>query len=170
MGKTIIISNRLPVSIEKKGDTLSYSPSAGGLATGLGSIYKQGDNLWLGWPGMYLTEDKDKKEVTARLKDENMAPVFLTQTDIEKFYEGFSNTTLWPLFHYFSRATLFEEDLWESYKHVNRMFCDELLKYATDGDVIWVHDYQLLLLPQMIREKLPNSTIGFFQHIPFPSF
>ncbi|MFN3405460.1 MAG: bifunctional alpha,alpha-trehalose-phosphate synthase (UDP-forming)/trehalose-phosphatase [Cytophagaceae bacterium] len=170
MTKTIIISNRLPVSIEKKGDKMIYSSSAGGLATGLGSIYKKGNNIWLGWPGLYVTKDKDKEEISSRLREENMAPVFLTKTDIQKFYEGFSNTTLWPLFHYFPKYTLFDDDLWESYKYVNQMFCDETLKYAKNGDIIWIHDYQLLLLPQMIREKLPDATIGFFQHIPFPSF
>ncbi|GAL86461.1 hypothetical protein MYP_3690 [Sporocytophaga myxococcoides] len=170
MGKTIIISNRLPVSIQKKEDGLSYTPSAGGLATGLGSIYKSGDNVWLGWPGLYVTNENEKEEITSNLKNENMAPVFLTKEEIEKFYEGFSNTTLWPLFHYFPSYTSFDEGYWETYKFVNQIFCEETLKYAHNDDIIWIHDYQLLLLPNMIREKLPNASIGFFQHIPFPSF
>jgi trehalose 6-phosphate synthase/phosphatase len=86
MAKTIIVSNRLPVSIEKKDGKLSYATSAGGLATGLGSIYKQGENIWIGWPGLYLNEESEKEEVKAELRKENMAPVYLTQEDIEKFY------------------------------------------------------------------------------------
>jgi trehalose 6-phosphate synthase/phosphatase len=169
MAKTIIVSNRLPVSIEKKDGKLSYATSAGGLATGLGSIYKQGENIWIGWPGLYLNEESEKEEVKAELRKENMAPVYLTQEDIEKFYEGFSNSTLWPLFHYFPKYVEFEEDFWESYKYVNTLFCQALLQYAEKDDIIWIHDYQLLLLPSMIREKLPEASIGFFQHIPFPS-
>lgn len=170
MGKTIIVSNRLPVNIQKKGDQLVYATSAGGLATGLGSIYKNGDNIWIGWPGLYLEEEQDKNNVTDYLKNENMRPVFLTKTDIEMFYEGFSNNTLWPLFHYFPKYAVYSEEYWEAYKYVNEVFAKELLNYANDGDILWIHDYQLLLLPGLIREKLPNATIGFFQHIPFPSF
>ncbi|HEY8399888.1 MAG TPA: bifunctional alpha,alpha-trehalose-phosphate synthase (UDP-forming)/trehalose-phosphatase [Cytophagaceae bacterium] len=170
MAKTIIVSNRLPVSIQKKEDKLTYHPSAGGLATGLGSIYKSGDNIWLGWPGIYLDNEENKLEVTQELAKENMAPVYLTQKDIEDFYEGFSNSTLWPLFHYFPKYCVFEQSTWQAYKDVNQYFCDELMKYAKSDDIIWIHDYQLLLLPQMVRERIPNATIGFFQHIPFPSY
>ncbi|MFL5729265.1 MAG: trehalose-6-phosphate synthase, partial [Cytophagaceae bacterium] len=170
MARTIIVSNRLPVSITKKDGKLNYTTSAGGLATGLGSIYKQGNNLWIGWPGLYLNEESEKEEVCRELQKDNMAPVYLTQEDIEKFYEGFSNSTLWPLFHYFPKYVDFGEENWNSYKYVNALFCDTILKYAEKDDVIWIHDYQLLLLPSMIREKLPESSIGFFQHIPFPSY
>jgi trehalose 6-phosphate synthase/phosphatase len=170
MGKTIIVSNRLPVSIETKDGKLSYSTSAGGLATGLGSIYKEGDNIWIGWPGLYLQEDEEKREVEAVLKKENMAPVYLNKGDIEKFYEGFSNSTLWPLFHYFPKYVEFGEEYWQSYQYVNTVFCETIMRFAEKDDIIWIHDYQLLLLPSMIREKLPEATIGFFQHIPFPSY
>jgi len=171
MSKTIIVSNRLPISIKKDQEgNLEYIPSSGGLATGLGSIYKKGNNLWLGWPGTFFTKEKNKEAVTENLQKENMAPVFLTEDDIHNFYEGFSNSTLWPLFHYFTQYVEYNPDFWESYVEVNRKFCEETLKYADESDVIWVHDYQLLLLPEMIREKLPNATIGFFNHIPFPSF
>jgi trehalose 6-phosphate synthase/phosphatase len=170
MPKTIIVSNRLPISIQKKGDKLTYAPSAGGLATGLGSIYKEGENIWLGWPGIYLNKSEEKEEVKKELAKENMAPVYLTKNDIEKFYEGFSNSTLWPLFHYFPKYTIFNEDYWEIYQKVNACFCHEILKYANEDDIIWIHDYQLLLLPDMVRQSLPNATIGFFNHIPFPSY
>jgi trehalose 6-phosphate synthase/phosphatase len=170
MGKTIIVSNRLPVSIERKNNKLIYTSSAGGLATGLGSIYKNGDNLWIGWPGLYLSEKYEREEIRSGLKKENMAPVYLTESDIEKFYEGFSNSTLWPLFHYFPNYMVYEEEYWEAYKNVNAIFCEAIMKYAKKDDVIWIHDYQLMLLPSMIREELPNASIGFFQHIPFPSY
>ncbi len=170
MGKTIIVSNRLPVNITKKEGQLLYKSSAGGLATGLGSIYKEGDNVWIGWPGLSIKKEKEKQTVTAELKKENMQPVFLSKAEIRDFYEGFSNGTLWPNFHYFNQYAIYEQDLWESYKTVNYKFCLEILKVAEEGDTIWVHDYQLLLLPEMLREKLPNISIGFFQHIPFPSY
>lgn len=170
MQKTIIVSNRLPVTITKDGELLQFTPSAGGLATGLGSIYKSGNNIWLGWPGFHDFREEEKENITLQLKADNMAPVFLTQTDVEKYYEGFSNRTVWPLYHYFTQYAIYEPELWDAYVAVNRKFCDELIKYAEPNDIIWIHDYQLLLLPAMLRELLPNATIGFFQHIPFPSF
>ena len=168
MGKTIIVSNRLPVKVKKNEEKLVFTPSEGGLATGLGSIYKTDNNIWIGWPGLYF-EEQEIREVKRELAKENMSPVFLSEVDIEKFYEGFSNSTLWPLFHYFPNYTVFQDDFWQSYVEVNRLYCKEVMRYAKAGDVIWIHDYQLLLLPQMIRQALPDATIGFFQHIPFPS-
>jgi len=170
MSRIIIISNRLPIKIEKLNDTLVYKPSEGGLATGLSSVYKKGGNLWIGWPGIVLDNDKDKKEVVQDLKDENMAPVFLTEQDLEVFYEGFSNATLWPLFHYFNQYAIYKQELFDGYNEVNQKFCDIVVKIANPGDIIWIHDYQLLLLPQMVRKALPDIRIGFFQHIPFPSY
>lgn len=170
MSKTIIVSNRLPVSIKKVEQKLEYSTSAGGLATGLGSIYKTGDNIWIGWPGITLNEPSDQLEVKEELGKENMAPVFLSESDIEKFYEGFSNSTIWPLFHYFPKTCVYLGEFWDAYKEVNQKFCDEILLHAQDGDIIWVHDYQLVLLPELLRNALPHATIGFFQHIPFPSY
>ncbi len=168
--KIIIISNRLPVSIKKIDDTLKYIPSAGGLATGLGTIYKKGDNLWLGWPGIYNNNVEEQKSIESELTKESMKPVFLTEEQIEKYYEGFSNSTIWPLFHYFTQFTEYNDDEWDAYVEVNQTFCDAVLKYATEDDIIWVHDYQLMLLPEMIRKKLPQATIGYFHHIPFPSY
>ncbi|MDW7694477.1 bifunctional alpha,alpha-trehalose-phosphate synthase (UDP-forming)/trehalose-phosphatase [Flammeovirgaceae bacterium SG7u.111] len=168
--RTLIVSNRLPVTVHEDEGEFSFKPSAGGLATGLSSVYKQGENLWLGWPGIYDVVESQKTEVAQKLKNDNMAPVYLTPEDIEDYYEGFSNKTLWPLFHYFTEFAIYDDYLWEAYVKVNEKFRNEILKHASDGDVIWIHDYQLLLLPSMVREKLPNATIGFFQHIPFPSY
>ncbi len=170
MAKTIIISNRLPVKISGDEDNLSYQPSEGGLATGLGSIYKDGDNLWVGWPGM-VVENKDiQNTIRKNLRNENMQPVFLTHEEIRDYYEGFSNETLWPTFHYFLQFAEYEQNLWESYVKVNQKFCDEIIQLAEPGDTVWIHDYQLLLLPQMIRNHISAASIGFFLHIPFPSF
>ena len=171
MARTIIVSNRLPVKVQKdnKGE-LHYKPSEGGLATGLGSVYKEGDNVWIGWPGLYFQNEDNKKEATARLKDENMWPVFLTENEIKLYYEGFSNETLWPTFHYFNQYALYRKSYWLEYQKVNQKFCDEVVAVANPDDTIWIHDYQLMLLPDMIRQKLPDASIGFFLHIPFPSF
>ncbi|MBB3699733.1 bifunctional alpha,alpha-trehalose-phosphate synthase (UDP-forming)/trehalose-phosphatase [Flammeovirga yaeyamensis] len=169
--KTIIVSNRLPVTVSRNADKgITFKPSSGGLATGLSTTYKQGGNLWIGWPGTSDHDQAEKDHITSELKKDNMAPVFLTSEDVNKFYEGYSNKTLWPLFHYFTEYATYEMDLWESYIHVNELFRDAILEVAEPEDKIWVHDYQLLLLPGMLREALPNATIGFFQHIPFPSY
>jgi trehalose 6-phosphate synthase/phosphatase len=170
MSRTIIISNRLPIKIEPQEDGFTYQTSAGGLATGLGSIYKEGDNLWIGWPGISVETEEDYQKIETDLSKENLVPVFLTEEEIQDFYEGFSNATLWPIFHYFARYAVFEETFWESYKSVNQKFCDIIIKHLRPDDTVWVHDYQLLLLPGMLREHFKDISIGFFQHIPFPSY
>ena len=169
--RLIIIANRLPVTINKKEGKITYHPSAGGLATGLGSFYREKKGVWLGWPGLASEKIRGLEEsISSYLKELDCSPVFLTQRQVENFYLGFSNKTLWPLFHYFVQYTTFENRLWEAYKRVNRHYCEVALEVANEDDIIWVHDYQLLLLPGMLREKLPKATIGFFLHIPFPSF
>lgn len=170
MSKTIIVSNRLPISLRHRNGKFEFKPSAGGLATGLGSIYKEGENIWIGWPGNTVEDPEQRAEIILELHELKMAPVFLSKLDVEEFYEGFSNETLWPAFHYFTQYMSYNPDHWEAYVRVNEKFCEAILKKAGPEDTIWVHDYQLLLLPQMLREKLPNATIAFFQHIPFPSY
>lgn len=170
MGKTIIVSNRLPVSLRLKQGKFEFRPSAGGLATGLGSIYKEGENIWIGWPGNDVENPEHRDEIVEELRALKMAPVFLTKKDISEFYEGFSNETIWPAFHYFTQYINYDANHWAAYVRVNRKFCDAILERAHPEDTIWVHDYQLLLLPGMLRERLPNATIAFFQHIPFPSY
>ncbi|WP_339924678.1 bifunctional alpha,alpha-trehalose-phosphate synthase (UDP-forming)/trehalose-phosphatase [uncultured Cyclobacterium sp.] len=170
MSKTIIVSNRLPISLQHKNGKFEFKPSAGGLATGLGSIYKEGENIWIGWPGNDVEDEGQRLEVADELKKLKMAPVFLTKKDVELYYEGFSNETIWPAFHYFTQHINYEDEYWDAYWQVNQKFCDAILAKANEDDTIWVHDYQLLLLPMMLRKKLPNATIAFFQHIPFPSY
>ena len=169
MGKTIIISNRLPVKIEQENNELVYKASEGGLATGLNSVFKQGNNLWVGWPGLAI-EKSQEQEVHSNLIKQHMKPVFLSSEEIEDFYEGFSNETLWPNFHYFNQYTVYKEELWLAYQRVNQKFAEILSEELEDDDTVWIHDYQLLLLPQLIRAISPNATIGFFLHIPFPSY
>ncbi|MGJ3236810.1 bifunctional alpha,alpha-trehalose-phosphate synthase (UDP-forming)/trehalose-phosphatase [Marivirga sp.] len=169
MAKTIIVSNRLPIRIEKEDGKKVYKTSEGGLATGLGSIYKEGNNIWIGWPGISLSHEEEE-EVEKELINRNMRPVFLTEHDVEEFYLGFSNQTLWPAFHYFIHHMRFKDEEWEAYYNANRKFADAISKWLEPDDIIWVHDYQLMLVPNMLRKQFPNVTIGFFQHIPFPSY
>lgn len=172
MGKTIIISNRLPLQIKINDNNIEVTPSVGGLATGLKSFHQEGDSVWIGWTGLASEEIPEnlKEEVSQKAREEDCVAVSLTTEEIDGFYYGFSNRTIWPLFHYFMEYTEAEEQQWEIYKQVNQKYADEILKHANEEDNIWIHDYQLLLLPAMLREKLPNSTIGFFNHIPFPSY
>jgi trehalose 6-phosphate synthase/phosphatase len=172
MNKTIIISNRLPVDLKFDEEKLVVKSSIGGLATGMKSVHSEGNGIWIGWSG--LTEEEigthRKNEVEIALAKEKCISVPLTAYDIENYYYGFSNTALWPLFHYFQAYTEFELTHWESYKNVNQKFADIVLENVNEGDTVWIHDYQLLLLPGLLREKAPNLTIGFFLHIPYPSF
>ncbi|GGW94702.1 bifunctional alpha,alpha-trehalose-phosphate synthase (UDP-forming)/trehalose-phosphatase [Salegentibacter mishustinae] len=172
MSKTIIISNRLPLQISLEDSNLEVTPSVGGLATGLKSFHKDGDSIWIGWSG--LTEEEIPEnlldDVKEKARKEDCVAVNLSEEEIDGFYYGFSNRTIWPLFHYFMEYTEADKDHWETYKSVNRKYADEVLKHYEDGDHIWVHDYQLLLVPNMIREKQPEAIIGFFNHIPFPSY
>ncbi len=172
MGKTIIISNRLPVQLQISEGGIVATPSVGGLATGMKSIHSSGDSLWIGWSGL-TDEDIPKKldkEIDKALTKHNCLKVGLSQKEMEGFYFGFSNRTIWPLFHYFLEYTEFELSFWDTYKSVNQKFADAIIENSDDNDIIWVHDYQLMLVPQMVKEKRPNATIGFFLHIPFPSY
>ncbi|SNZ00534.1 bifunctional alpha,alpha-trehalose-phosphate synthase (UDP-forming)/trehalose-phosphatase [Flagellimonas pacifica] len=172
MSKTIIISNRLPVQLQISDGGLTATPSVGGLATGMKSVHSGGESLWIGWSG--LTDEETPKALEAdidkALEKHGCAKVGLTEKDIEGFYFGFSNRTIWPLFHYFLEYSEFELEFWNIYKAVNQKFADAIIEKSEEGDTIWVHDYQLMLVPQMVREKRPNTSIGFFLHIPFPSY
>jgi trehalose 6-phosphate synthase/phosphatase len=169
VNKTIIVSNRLPVKIVENDGEYLLSQSEGGLATGLGSVYKKGENIWIGWPGIDVPEER-QQEVTEKLADLNLIPVFLTPDEINLYYEGFSNEVLWPVFHYMVTYANFDQTYWDFYQLVNQKFKNVVCSYLNEGDTVWVHDYQLLLLPGLIREEQSHVTIGFFQHIPFPSY
>ena len=168
--RVVIVSNRLPISVGKKHNRLEITPSVGGLATGLSSFHQGNNGLWVGWPGFSPPDQKEETALESNLKENyNCSPVYIKATDLKKYYYGFSNKTIWPLFHYFTATTSYDASDWEGYKRVNQNFCRKVLEVATKDDIIWIHDYQLLLLPQLIREQIPEATIGFFLHIPFPS-
>lgn len=166
--RIINVSNRLPIKITNIEEKITYQNSEGGLATGLGSIFSKYENIWIGWPGAEISGSM-RMEVTETLQEKNLHPIFLSKSEIDNFYEGFSNEIIWPLFHYFTTYGVYSPDYWEAYKNVNRKFADEILKHATENDIVWIQDYHLMLVPEMLRRANPKLTIGYFQHIPFPS-
>lgn len=176
--RLLVISNRLPFTVTEKEGKLTFKESAGGLVSGLsayldslkGSSFTKSKYIWVGWPG-YAVADKSKKTLKSKALNEfNAYPVFLSEKLMEKFYLGFCNKTIWPLFHYFPSYALYDEDYWNNYKIVNEIFCNSAMEIIKPHDTIWIHDYHLMLLPQLIREKMPHTSIGFFLHIPFPSY
>ena len=169
MGKTIIVSNRLPIKISEENNQLTYIPSEGGLATGLGSIYKEGTNIWIGWPGIEVSDTEQQAIITTDLEAHNLVPIFLSEEEITRYYEGFSNEVLWPIFHYLSTYANYDYHNWLSYVQVNQKFADAILHHLDPDDTVWVHDYQLLLVPGLVRLKQPAVSIAYFNHIPFPS-
>jgi trehalose 6-phosphate synthase/phosphatase len=177
-GRLIIVSNRLPFTVRLRDDELQFDASAGGLVTGLSAFLdsykdhfpKREEHVWVGWPGNTIP-DEHKDSVRSRALNEYHAyPVFLTESEMEDFYLGFCNKTIWPLFHYFPSYTVYHEDFWQNYRRVNQLFCEALTELIKAGDTVWVQDYHLMLLPRLLREKFPGLLIGFFLHIPFPSF
>ena len=170
MNKIIFVSNRLPVTVLRKNKGLRVESSSGGLITAMSSFEKMDQKMWIGWPGIISKRNRDEDdEIKNLLKEYDYKPVFLNKYNIDDYYHGFCNETIWPLFHYFVQYTVYEKKFWDAYKRVNKLFCNEILKYANKDDFIWIHDYHLMLLPNMIREALPEAKIGFFLHIPFPS-
>jgi trehalose 6-phosphate synthase/phosphatase len=171
MARVIIASNRLPVSVKKQDGELIFSQSTGGVATGLASYANNPANRWIGWPGIASDElsSADRKQITRELAKYNCVPVFMTQKQIDDFYNGYSNSILWPLFHNLPvQGKKLREQWWRGYKTVNKLYSDAIVKHANQQSRIWVHDYQLLLVPGMLHTELPKANIGFFSHIPFP--
>jgi trehalose 6-phosphate synthase/phosphatase len=164
--------------VVEENHVLEFKESVGGLATGLSSYVnslmknpsEDVDYLWVGWPGINLPEERRQQMASLLENDFSCYPVFLSGQVIDKFYHGLCNKTIWPLFHYFPSLTSYDEELWSNYKQVNRIFCEVLSKILLPGDVLWIHDYHFMLLPGMIRQRFPDIPIGFFLHIPFPSF
>lgn len=173
MNNIIIISNRLPITVQKNNDgKIEYIESIGGLSTGLKNIHQQGNSIWIGWPGIAndkLTID-EKNDINKKMVEEyRCLPVFLYEEEINQYYHGFCNKTIWPLFHYFQEKTEYDFENWEAYKKVNSKFFEAVESVIKPNDTVWVHDYQLMLLPEMIKTKYFSSQVGFFLHIPFPS-
>lgn len=172
MERLIIVSNRLPVKIHIEEGKINIQPSVGGLATGMKSVYKKYDSTWFGWAGIdeKTIKNSEKKEIEKALEKEKCYPVYICEEDVNLYYSGFSNKTIWPLFHYFMQYTDYNYDYWEAYLRVNKLFASHIIKNLKKGDKVWIHDYHLLLLPKLIKEEFPDVTIGFFLHIPFPSY
>jgi len=168
--KIIIIANRLPVKIERTDEGFTIERSEGGLATGLGSLETEAEKYWVGWPGIHTDNEAEKQQITEKLHQLNFHPVFLSDDQISNYYEGYSNSTIWPLCHYFFSYIEYKADYWTTYREVNALFCQETIPMIENDDIIWVQDYQLMLLPGMIRDRKPASSIGYFHHIPFPSY
>ena len=172
MGKNIIVSNRLPIRISKLNNSFEFTTTSGGLATGLNTFHNQNKSLWIGWPGIGIDEIEKKSwtPLEKSLKKKGYYPVNLNNSEIDDFYYGLANKCLWPLFHYFIEYSIFSLEHWESYVAINHKFADAVLKNISPGDTIWIHDYQLMLCPKIIKDLRPDVNIGFFLHIPFPSF
>ncbi len=170
MGRILLVSNRLPVHAKVNHHGVSVELSSGGLATGLRDAYPQSQRLWIGWPGELPRLSKVRAaELDETLRGLGAVPVRLNRREVREFYEVVSNGVLWPLFHYLMDSMPAETRGWDTYRAVNERFADVVVEQYRPGDVIWVHDYHLLLLPAMIRQRLPDAHIGFFLHIPFPS-
>lgn len=171
--KLIIASNRLPFKIEKRNGVYEISHSAGGLVSALNSFidnYKQlYEIVWVGCPDFNMDTWLDNQHLF-RKNDYEIHPVFIhRKKEKSLFYNGFCNSTIWPLFHYFPSLAEFSEEEFIAYRKVNKLFADEILKIAKANDVVWIHDYHLMLLPALLRGVLQGLQIGFFLHIPFPS-
>jgi len=173
MSKLVIISYELPIRLEPNSDeSFLLTPKSHARTSGLEDFHKTHETVWFGRPGLNKGElsSSEREKHTEAYKEKNCYPVYLGKKEHERFLDGFSNRTIWPLFHYFTQNAIYREELWTAYVKVNRAYAKEVLPHLKAGDRIWIHDYHLMLLPTMIREQFPSVSIGFFMHIPFPSF
>jgi len=170
MQRLILASNRLPVAARVERGELVVSPAAGGLASGLLGLQQRGGGLWIGWPGeTWRLSDDQRTQLDSTLADLGARAIELTHSEVTSYYEDFSNGVLWPLLHYEIERLPSDPRGWEVYERVNQRFADAIVAAYRPGDLIWIHDYQLMLVPGMVRRALPGATIGFFLHVPFPS-
>jgi trehalose 6-phosphate synthase len=156
----VVVANRLPLDLDEDG---GWHRSPGGLVTALEPTLRARQGAWVGWPGL---PDADPEP----FDDEGLAirPVPITADEVAAYYEGFANATLWPLYHDVVATPRFERSWWEAYRRVNERFADATAQTAADGATVWVQDYQLQLVPHLLRQRRPDLRIGFFLHIPFP--
>jgi trehalose 6-phosphate synthase/phosphatase len=167
MNNLIVVSNRLPIKIS--GET--FEKSSGGLVAAIEGAGKDFDLKWIGWPGGAIGDPERRAGISRELDERfNYIPVFLSETEAENYYSGFSNSSLWPLLHYMVTHTRYDEVWYEHYRDVNYRFADTVTEIAGTNDLVWVQDYHLMLLPAMLRERRPDLRIGFFLHTPFPSY
>jgi alpha,alpha-trehalose-phosphate synthase [UDP-forming] len=162
----VVAANRLPVEglTDADGST-SWRVSPGGLVAALGPVMNRNHGTWVGWTG-----EPDEKVDAFEAEGMRLSPIDLSSQEVSEYYEGFSNATLWPLYHDLTAEPQFERRWWETYRDVNRRFADVVAGEAALGAVVWVQDYQLQLVPAFLRARRPDLRIGFFNHIPFPGF
>ncbi|WP_344472401.1 trehalose-6-phosphate synthase, partial [Glycomyces algeriensis] len=160
----IVVANRLPVDsvVDDEGNR-TWRRSPGGLVTALEPVLQANSGTWIGWAGT-AGEAPDAFESDGV----TLMPVPLSEQEVLRYYEGFSNASLWPLYHDAVEPRVFRRSWWKSYYEVNERFADICAREAAPGAVVWVQDYQLQLVPGMLRERRPDLRIGFFLHIPFP--
>ncbi len=166
----LVIANRLPVDMERHPDgTTTWKRSPGGLVTALEPLLRRHRGAWIGWPGI-ADDDASADDVVEPVVQDDLQlhPVRLSADDVAEYYEGFCNATLWPLYHDVIVKPIYHRAWWERYVEVNRRFSDATARAAAPGATVWVQDYQLQLVPKMLRILRPDLTIGFFLHIPFP--
>jgi len=169
--KLFIVSNRLPIKVKITDQHgIELERSEGGLATGLASLDSRAEKHWIGWPGITPKGKNTEKMIERTLAAQHFHPVFLTGAQYSNYYEGYSNSTMWPLCHYFFSYSQQKRKFLDAYREVNALFCEKVLEQIDDECFVWVQDYQLMLLPQMLRARRPNLRIGYFHHIPFPSY
>jgi trehalose 6-phosphate synthase/phosphatase len=170
VARVLIVSNRLPVTVRTGPGGLDVQQSVGGLATGLRGPHDRSGGVWIGWPGLVgeLSEE-DAAALAAKLDALRLVQVPLSEEELHRYYESYSNGVLWPLFHYFAGELPLEAEGFDAYERVNRRFADAVVAHHRPGDLVWVHDYQLMRVPALIRARIPDARIGFFLHIPFPS-
>jgi trehalose 6-phosphate synthase/phosphatase len=169
--RIIVVSNRLPVTLKKTEQGWDTARSSGGLASAMNPLIGKTGGEWIGWAGDSGGEDSEKRQaiLSEWAKTDHCFAVDLPKDVAAGFYEGYANQTLWPVFHNFPSQLKFDAKHWESYVEANRIFCEAVVDRYRPNDLIWVHDYHLMLLPQMLRERCPDAAVGFFLHIPFPS-
>jgi alpha,alpha-trehalose-phosphate synthase [UDP-forming] len=172
--KIIVIANRIPCNISITDEGIRYKKSIGGLVTALDPILLKNGGLWIGWNGQTIENIPDKQKICiadeCSIKNYSVKCVKLTKKEIRNYYHGFSNRSIWPLFHGFIFQSYFSLDYWKSYTYVNRKFCNSALEEINGNELIWVHDYHLTLLPEMLKQTNPELKVMFFLHIPFPNF
>ncbi|SOJ57440.1 Trehalose-6-phosphate synthase [Mycobacterium simulans] len=164
----VVVANRLPVDLERLPDgTTTWKRSPGGLVTALEPLLRKQRGAWIGWPGL-VDGDADADAEPVVQDNLRLHSVHLSAKDVADYYEGFSNATLWPLYHDVIVKPIYHREWWERYVDVNRRFAEATSDAVAQGGTVWVQDYQLQLVPKMLRELRPDLTIGFFLHIPFP--
>ena len=168
--RLIVVSNRLPLTLRKTDDGWTTERSSGGLASAMNPLLRQGGGDWIGWAGHSPEGDAEsRRDVLAQWAEKDRCfAVDLPEEVASGFYQGYANQTLWPVFHNFPSLLKFESSAWESYVEANRIFCEAVVQRYKSNDLIWIHDYHLILLPQMLRNRCRTRRSGSFSTFPFP--